>query len=128
MADIADYTNLVERDVNGTVTAWTAARVEVIDPKVAKYSGRIVKLTGDGFLTQFATVQDAVECTIAIQERLVESILDFRIGVSLGDVVDDGEDLHGESVNIAARIESLAEPGCVSISGTVFENFATEST
>jgi class 3 adenylate cyclase len=87
-----------------------------------------VKLTENGFLAELTMVQDAVECAIVIQEGLVQSILNFRIGVSLGDVVDDGEDLHGEGVNIAARIESLAEL-VTSVFWAQYSNkFATEST
>ena len=73
--------------------------------------GQIVKLTGDGFLVEFSTIQNAVNCAIAIQRGLAPSSLDFRMGVNLGDIVDDGEDIHGEGVNIAARLEGLADPG-----------------
>ena len=122
MADIVGYTKLVEQDTDGTVAAWSAARAEVIDPEIAKRAGRIVKFTGDGFLAEFANVQDAVECAISMQAGLADSPLDFRMGVNLGDVVDDGTDIHGEGVNIAARIEALAEPGGISISGMVFDS------
>ena len=107
----------MEEDSEGTVSAWSAAREEVIKPQVAEYSGNIVKLTGDGFLVEFPTVQDAVKCAIAMQEGLAASSLDFRMGVNLGDIIDDGEDIHGEGVNVAARIEALADPGGISISG-----------
>jgi len=122
MADIAGYTRLIETDTDGTVASWQAARAEVIDPKIAEHAGRIVKLTGDGFLAEFSTVQDAVKCAIAMQNALVTSPLDFRMGVNLGDVIDDGSDIHGEGVNIAARIEAIAAPGGVCISGIVFES------
>ncbi len=121
MADIVGYTKLVEKDTEATVNAWNSARKNVIDPTVEEYSGRIVKLTGDGFLAEFSSVQDSVLCAIAIQERVVDNPLTFRMGVNLGDVVDDGEDIHGEGVNIAARIEALAEPGSITIAGGVFE-------
>lgn len=98
-----------------------AARANVIDPTIKALSGRIVKYTGDGFLAEFLTVQDAVECAIAMQEDLTDVPLEFRMGVNLGDIVDDGTDIHGEGVNIAARIEALAEPGGISISGGVYE-------
>jgi TolB-like protein len=107
----------MEADSDGTVAAWQDAREDVIKPSVAEFSGRIVKLTGDGFLVEFPTVQDAVNCAIAMQEGLATSILDFRMGVNLGDIIDDGEDIHGEGVNVAARIEALAEPGGINISG-----------
>jgi len=111
----------MEEDTDGTVAAWQDAREEVVKPNVEKYSGKIVKLTGDGFLVEFATVQDAVNCAISMQTELVSSSLDFRMGVNLGDIIDDGEDIHGEGVNVAARIEALADPGGISISGSVHE-------
>jgi adenylate cyclase len=120
-ADIVGYTRLVEKDRDGTVAAWRTARADIIDPAISNLSGRIVKHTGDGFLAEFKTVQSAVECALAIQRELASSALDFRIGIGLGDIVDDGEDIHGEGVNIAARIEALADPGGVSISGMVHE-------
>jgi adenylate cyclase len=120
IADIAGYTRLVEQDTDATVAAWKAARAEVIEPQIAKHSGRIVKLTGDGFLAEFPVVQDAVLCAIAMQQGLATSSLDFRMGVNLGDIVDDGQDIHGEGVNIAARIEAMADEGGISISGDVY--------
>ena len=120
-ADVAGYTRLVEQDTDGTVAAWQAARADIIDPAIAEYSGRIVKHTGDGFLAEFPTVQQAVTCAISMQNRLAGGPLDFRMGIDLGDIVDDGEDIHGEGVNIAARIEALADPGGVCISGGVFD-------
>jgi adenylate cyclase len=120
-ADVAGYTRLMEEDSDGTVAAWQAARVDVIDPCISKYLGRIVKHTGDGFLAEFATVQSAVECAISLQKGLSTNPLEFRMGVNLGDIIDDGEDIHGEGVNIAARIEALAEPGGISISGGAYD-------
>ena len=121
-ADVAGYTRLMEADSDGTVAAWQAAREAVIRPGVAEYSGKIVKLTGDGFLVEFPTVQDAVNCAITMQTGLAASTLDFRMGVNLGDIIDDGEDIHGEGVNVAARLEGLAEPGGICISGMVYES------
>ena len=121
-ADVAGYTRLMEEDTDGTVAAWTAARDEVIDPTVAGHSGRVVKLTGDGFLVEFPTVQDAVKCAIALQDGLTDSSLNFRMGVNLGDIVDDGRDIHGEGVNVAARLEALADEGGICISGMVYES------
>ncbi len=120
-ADVAGYTRLMEDDTDGTVAAWQDAREDVIKPQVAGHSGKIVKLTGDGFLVEFSTVKDAVNCAIVMQQGLAASSLDFRIGVNLGDIVDDGEDIHGEGVNVAARLEGLAEPGGIVISGGVYD-------
>jgi class 3 adenylate cyclase len=120
-ADVAGYTSRMEEDSDGTVAAWRAAREDVVIPTLAEHSGRIVKHTGDGFLAEFPTVQDAVRCAIAMQESLTTSPLDFRMGVNLGDIIDDGKDIHGEGVNIAARIESLADAGGICISASVHE-------
>ncbi|MDP6786858.1 MAG: adenylate/guanylate cyclase domain-containing protein [Rhodospirillales bacterium] len=121
-ADVAGYTRLVEKDTDATVAAWTAARDEVITPGVAEKSGHIIKFTGDGFLVEFPSVQDAVDCAIQLQEKLATSSLDFRMGINLGDITDDGGDVHGEGVNIAARLEALAEPGGICVSGMVHDS------
>ena len=118
-ADVAGYTRLVEQDTDGTVAAWKAARDDVIKPLVEGKSGRIIKFTGDGFLVEFPSVQDAVACATALQEKLTSSPLKFRMGINVGDITDDGGDVHGEGVNIAARLEALAEPGGICISGDV---------
>ncbi len=120
-ADVAGYTRLMEEDSDGTVAAWHDARVNIIDPAIGKNSGRIVKHTGDGFLAEFSTVLDALTCAIAVQVQLAPGPLKFRIGIHLGDIIDDGEDIHGEGVNIAARIEALAPPGGIYISSGVYE-------
>jgi len=120
-ADVAGYTRLMEQDSDATVAAWKAARSDVIDPAISDHGGRIVKHTGDGFLAEFTTVQDAVRCAIDMQVLLADRPLEFRMGIDLGDIIDDGEDIHGEGVNIAARIEGLAEPGGICISGSVYE-------
>ena len=119
-ADVAGYTRLVELDTDGTVAAWKSARDNVIKPLVDKKSGHIIKFTGDGFLFEFPSVQDAVLCAIIMQEQLKSSPLDFRMGINVGDIVDDGGDVHGEGVNIAARLEALAEPGDICVSGDVY--------
>jgi adenylate cyclase len=111
----------MEKDADGTVAAWQAARADVIRPNTLDHSGKLVKLTGDGFLIEFPTVLDAVNCAIAVQMELVSSTLDFPIGVHMGDIIDDGEDIHGEGVNVAARLEGLADAGGICISGSVHE-------
>jgi TolB-like protein/Tfp pilus assembly protein PilF len=119
-ADVAGYTRLVELDTDGTVAAWTSARDNMIKPLIDKNSGHIIKFTGDGFLVEFPSVQNAVVCAITLQEELRSSSLNFRIGINVGDITDDGSDVHGEGVNIAARLEALAEPGGICISGDVY--------
>lgn len=127
-ADVAGYTRLMGADEEATIAAWWAARRDVIDPRIADHHGRIVKHTGDGFLAEFGTVLDAVQCAVAIQTELADRNadvaadrrMDFRIGVNLGDIVVDAEDIYGDEVNIAARIESLAEPGGICVSGNVY--------
>lgn len=119
-ADVAGYTRLVEQDTDGTVAAWAAARDDIVKPMVDEKSGHIIKFTGDGFLVEFPSVQDAVLCAITMQEQLKSSPLDFRMGINVGDIVDDGGDVHGEGVNIAARLEALAETGGICISGDVY--------
>ncbi len=121
IADVVGYTRLVERDRDGTVAAWRSAKENVIDPAISKHSGKIVKHTGDGFLAEFPTVENCVECAVGMQRDLAESALDFRMAANLGDIVDDGEDIHGEGVNIAARMEALAPDGGICISGSVFD-------
>ncbi|MDP6427388.1 MAG: adenylate/guanylate cyclase domain-containing protein [Rhodospirillales bacterium] len=120
-ADVVGYTRLMEQDSEGTVAAWQAARSKIIDPAIGDHSGRVVKHTGDGFLAEFPTVQDAVNCAVSMQQALAANPLDFRMGVNLGDIIDDGEDIHGEGVNVAARLEGLAEPGGICISGGVYD-------
>jgi adenylate cyclase len=123
-ADVVAYSRLMGTDEAGTVTRLNALRRELIDPAIAAHSGRIVKLMGDGTLVEFASAVDAVACAIEIQNLLrghyvsdgeVDPIR-FRIGINVGDVIIEGEDILGDGVNIAARIEGIAEPGGVSIS------------
>ena len=126
-ADIVNYSGLMEADEAGTLASIRALRSEVIEPQIADHRGRIVKLMGDGALCEFASVVNAVACAVAIQKAMAErqeSISEaerirFRIGVNLGDiVVEDDGDLYGDGVNVAARLEQLAEPGSILISGT----------
>jgi len=126
-ADVVGYARLMERDEVGTVDRLKAHRKEKIEPLLAEHHGRIVKLMGDGALCEFASVIDAVACAVAIQKmteeqesgRLEEERIRFRIGINLGDIIVDGEDIYGEGVNVAARLEQLAEPGAVFVSDTV---------
>ena len=117
ISDVVGYTKLMEFDTEGTVKAWSDARDNVIEPVISGANGRIVKFTGDGFLAEFNTVQVALESAIEIQSRLKEATIKFRMAINLGDIIDDGKDIHGEGVNIAARLETLCEPGGICISG-----------
>ena len=109
--------------------AFKSTRENLFDPKIATHRGRIVKLMGDGALIEFSSVVDAVTCAVEIQRTMAEcnaelpkeKQLDFRIGVNLGDVIVEGQDIYGDGVNIAARLEGLAKPGGVLISGTAFD-------
>ncbi|XIA62400.1 adenylate/guanylate cyclase domain-containing protein [Bradyrhizobium sp. TZ2] len=123
-ADVVGYSRLMARDEAGTLARLQAHRCELIDPKITEHSGRIVKLMGDGALVEFASVVDAVECAIAIQQGMREinaghpedQRVVFRIGINLGDIIIEGDDIYGDGVNIAARLEGIAEPGGISIS------------
>ena len=107
---------------------WWTYRNEVIDPTIEKHQGRIVKHTGDGFLAEFSTVKDAVQCAFEIQSEIKQrnrdiaedKRMEFRMGVNLGDIIVDDEDIYGDGVNIAARLEGLADPGGIFVSGDVF--------
>jgi len=123
-ADVVGYSRLMGEDEAGTLAALKAHRQELIDPEIAAHSGRIVKLMGDGTLVEFASVVDAVECAVAIQQGMggrhdgvpEERRITLRIGINIGDVIVEGEDIYGDGVNVAARIEGLAEPGGICIS------------
>jgi class 3 adenylate cyclase len=126
-ADVVGYARLMERDEVGTLDRLKSYRKERIDPLLAEHHGRVVKLMGDGALCEFGSVIDAVVCAVAIQEAIEkqevcrpdDERIRFRIGINLGDIIVDGEDIHGEGVNVAARLEQLAEPGAVFISEAV---------
>jgi len=119
----------MEADEEGTLERLKALRRELVDPKIAEHKGRIVKTTGDGLLVEFASVVDAVRCAVAVQQAMPErnagvapdSRIEWRIGVNLGDVIVEGDDLYGDGVNIAARIEALADAGGVLVSNTVHD-------
>jgi adenylate cyclase len=123
-ADVVGYSRLMGLDEAGTLSRLNALRRELIDPTIAAHAGRIVKLMGDGALVEFASAVDAVACAIEIQRQLREqedggsaaNPIQFRIGINVGDIIIEGEDILGDGVNIAARIEGIAEPGGISIS------------
>jgi adenylate cyclase len=129
-ADIAGYSQLMGADEDGTLSALTAHLCELIDPAIAEHAGRIVKTTGDGLLVEFASVVDAVKCAVDIQRGMAERNhpvpqdrrLAFRIGLNLGDVIVQNGDLYGDGVNIAARLEALAEPGGICLSASAYEH------
>ena len=129
-ADIVGYSRLVEQDEAATLAALRELRSRVVDPLLAEHQGRIVKLMGDGAIVEFGSVVDAVACAVAIQRASdaaqagaqPDRRLVFRIGINLGDVVVDGDDLLGDGVNVAARLEQLAEPGGVLVSGTAYDH------
>ena len=129
-ADVAGYSRMMGTDEEATMAAWWGSRQEVIDPAVVEHRGRIVKLTGDGFLAEFPSVLDAVRCAVAMQTELAgrnaalsdAQRMDFRMGVNLCDIIADDEDIYGDGVNIAARLESLARPGGIVVSGIVHED------
>ena len=128
-ADVAHYSSLMEADEIGTLNALKAHRQERIDRIVARHHGRIVKTTGDGLLVEFASVVDAVACAVAIQKAMltynagihVDRQVVFRMGINVGDIIIDGNDIFGDGVNIAARLEALCEPGGVCISRSANE-------
>ena len=129
-ADVVGYSRLMGEDEVGTLARLKTCRRELVDPAVEEFHGRIVKLMGDGALVEFASVVDAVQCAAAIQRRMAghdqgapeAQRIRFRLGVNLGDIIVDGDDIYGDGVNVAARLEGLAEPGGICISGTAFDH------
>src|SRR5947207_8667215 len=126
-ADVAGYSRLMGTDEEGTLAALKQLRRDLADPKIKEHRGRIVKTTGDGLLSEFASVVDAVRCAVEVQREMAarnagvpaERRLDFRIGVNLGDIIIDENDIFGDGVNITARLEALAEPGGICVSRVV---------
>jgi TolB-like protein/class 3 adenylate cyclase len=126
-ADVAGYSRLMGADEEGTLAALKAIRRELSDPKVKEHRGRIVKTTGDGLLVEFASVVDAVRCAVEVQRAMAERNVDvppdrrieLRMGINLGDIIKDGRDIFGDGVNVAARLEALAEPGGICVSRVV---------
>jgi adenylate cyclase len=131
-ADVAGYSRLIGADEEGTLAALRAVRRELIDPGIAEHKGRIVKTTGDGLLAEFASVVDAVRCAAAVQRAMAERNaaipaerrIEFRIGIHQGDIVVEDGDIFGDGVNVAARLEALAEPGGICVSARVQEDAA----
>jgi adenylate cyclase len=128
-ADVAGYSRLMGEDEAGTLARLRAHRRELIDPKVAEHKGRIVKTTGDGILIEFPSVVEAVACAIAVQDGIAERNVAipehhrivFRVGINLGDLIVEDDDIHGDGVNVAARLEGLAGPGEICVSAAVRE-------
>src|SRR5215472_7133333 len=131
-ADVARYSRLIGADEGGTLQALKAIRAELIDPTIAAHNGRLVKTTGDGLLVEFASVVDALRCATDVQAAMAErnapasmdKRIEFRIGIHQGDIVVEDGDIFGDGVNVAARLEGLAEPGGICVSARVREDAA----
>jgi adenylate cyclase len=123
-ADVVGYSRLMGRDEEGTLRSLKEVRATIVDPRISNHKGRIVKTTGDGLLVEFPSVVDALRCAVEVQENMAERgaempedrRLQFRVGINLGDVIIDGDDIFGDGVNVAARLENLSEPGGICIS------------
>jgi adenylate cyclase len=132
-ADVLGFSRLMEADEAGTLAVWKSRRREVLDPLVAKHQGRIFKTTGDGVLVEFGSAVNAVQCAVDLQQGMAaandghpeDRRIILRIGVNLGDVMVEGSDLYGDGVNIAARLEALADPGGILVSGTSHDHVGT---
>src|SRR5690349_15177771 len=128
-AEVVGYSRLMEADEAGTFDRLRALRKELFEPEIAKRHGRIFKLMGDGLLAEFGSIVEAVECAVILQRTMAEhnkgvahdQRIDVRMGINLGDVIVEGEDRHGDGVNIAARLEGLAEAGGIILSGTAYD-------
>jgi adenylate cyclase len=127
--DVVGYSALMERDEAGTFDRLRSSQKELFEPEINKHHGRIFKLMGDGLLAEFSSVVDAVECAVTLQRGMVElnanapenKRIEVRIGINLGEVIVDGDDRYGEGVNLAARLQQLAEPSGICVSGKVWK-------
>jgi adenylate cyclase len=134
IADVVGYGRLSQIDEEGTRARFRSDLREVFEPSIARHHGRLVKTMGDGLLVEFASVVDAMRCAIEVQraeaERNIGIAADrriaFRIGINLGDVLIEDDDIHGDGVNIAARLQALAEPGGVMVAGTAYDQVKTK--
>ncbi len=126
-ADVVGYTRLMGADETGTLRRLTELRQQVLEPLIGEHHGRVVKLIGDGLLVEFASVVDALTCAVAWQNDVTEreaateadKQLRFRIGINIGDVIIEGDDIYGDGVNVAARLEGLAQPGGICVARNV---------
>ena len=129
LTDMVGYSRLMGLDEEGTIARQKAHRKKVIDPRTSTHGGRIVKTTGDGVLVEFPSVVDALKCAVEVQKEMggletdvpEDRRIQYRIGINLGDIVIDCDDILGDGVNVAARLEGLANPGGICISGTVYD-------
>ena len=129
-ADVAGYSRLMGRDESGTLAALKALRQEVVDPAIASHGGRIVKTTGDGLLLEFPSVVNAVRCAVEVQTAMADRTAEiaedrriaFRIGINIGDIIVEGDDIFGDGVNVAARLQEIAAPGGICVSSRVHED------
>src|SRR4051812_38233414 len=126
-ADVVGFSSMMEKDEEGTASHIRAVRREVIEPKLSAHQGRLIKTTGDGFLAEFASPVEAVRCALSVQDSIAErgeanGSLKLRIGINLGDIIVEHDgDVFGDGVNVAARLEQMADPGGVLISGKIYE-------
>ena len=129
VADVVGYSRLMREDEAGTLAQLKTLRKELLDPKVEEYGGRVVKTTGDGVLVEFPSVVDAVQHAVDVQQALTQRNsavpedrrIELRVGINLGDVIVEGDDLFGDGINVAARLEGLAQPGGICVSAMVHE-------
>ena len=129
-ADVVGYSRLMEQDEIGTFAALKSRRNGILEPLVARYGGRMFKVTGDGVLLEFASAVNAVQCAMDLQQGMAAANYDLardrqivlRVGINLGDVMVEGSDLYGDGVNIAARLEAIADPGGILVSSTAHDH------
>src|SRR5262249_53661188 len=131
-ADMAGYSRLIGADEGGTLERLKTLRRELLDPKIAEHRGRLVKTTGDGLLVEYGSVVDALRCAVEVQCEMTErnrgvisdNRIEYRIGINMGEIVVEDDDIFGDGVNVAARLEALAEPGGICVAGRVQEDAA----